>query len=79
MRFLLCFFFHQTTSPSPLDMPRKDCEFFSKIRGIIRIRNRLPGVVITGESIYECEYLRHYSKKFEIVFRMCLFGPGEVV
>jgi hypothetical protein len=27
----------------PIDMPRNDFEFFSNIRGVIRIRNRLPG------------------------------------
>jgi hypothetical protein len=30
-------------------MPRKDFEFF-EIRGVIHIHNRLPGVIIIGES-----------------------------
>jgi hypothetical protein len=51
-RDFLLWFFHRTTSPSPIRQPRKDFQFF-RIFGelFVRIFNRLPGVVITRESI----------------------------
>jgi hypothetical protein len=47
--------FHQTTFPvghRTIDMPtaKKGFRISSNIHGIIRIRNRLPGVFTTGES-----------------------------
>jgi hypothetical protein len=44
-------FFHQQLLLVPIGMPRNDFEFFSNIRGVIRIRYRLPGDEYTGESI----------------------------
>ncbi len=34
----------------PIGKPRNDFKFFSNIRGVIRIRIRLPGGEYTGES-----------------------------
>jgi hypothetical protein len=43
------FFFHQTTSPSPVRHDKKGFQIFSNILRVIHIRNRLPGVFITGQ------------------------------
>jgi hypothetical protein len=51
MRFFISGFFHQTTSPGPKEHAQKRFRIFPKIRGVIRIRNRLPGDEYTGESI----------------------------
>jgi hypothetical protein len=44
-------FFHQTTSPGPKGHAQKRFRIFPNIRGIIRIRNRVPSDEYTGESI----------------------------
>jgi hypothetical protein len=43
MRFFVSCFLYQTTSPGPNRHAQKRYRIFSNIRGIIRIRNRLPG------------------------------------
>jgi hypothetical protein len=43
-------FFHQTSSPGPYRHAQDRFRFFSNIRGVIRIRNRLPSDEYTGES-----------------------------
>jgi hypothetical protein len=50
-RDFLLWFFHQTSSPSPVT-PRKDFESFPNIRGIIHIWKRLPGGFTTGSPVY---------------------------
>ncbi len=59
-----------------LDMPRKDFRFFSNIREVIRIRNRLPSGFITGESVTDTNNSTD-TKKIEIVFWTCLLRPSE--
>jgi hypothetical protein len=44
-------FFRQTPSPGPNRHAQDGFRIFSNIRGVIRIRNRLPGDEYTGESI----------------------------
>jgi hypothetical protein len=54
MRFFDSVYFHQTTSLSPVRHTWKTSLIFflSNIRGVIRIRNRLPGVFTAGELTY---------------------------
>ncbi len=44
-------FFNQTTSPRPNRHAQDRFRIFSNNRGVILIRNRLPGGEYTGESI----------------------------
>jgi hypothetical protein len=43
-------FFHQTPSPGPNRHAQDRFRIFSNMRGVIRIRNRIPGDEYTGES-----------------------------
>ncbi len=45
------FFFYQTTSPGSSRQAQERFRIFTNIRGVIRIRNRLPGDEYTGELI----------------------------
>jgi hypothetical protein len=51
MRFFVSGFFHQKPTPGPNRYAQDRFRIFSNIRGVIRIRNRLPGDEYTEESI----------------------------
>ncbi len=80
-RFLTCVFYHKKDFwlsffikqllQVPFDMPRTDLEFFSNIREVIRIRNRLPGDEYTGEFWLP-------SQSFLVNLFLCLFQIHHV-
>ncbi len=75
---ILCFwFFHESVSPKPLIIPWGPFRIFSKIHGDIHSSRFATGVVDRWCTL-TCEYLREFSKKFEMVLREYSGAGGKL-